>query len=56
MTSYDLIWLLIQEILKDNSSENNQKTMKNRLQSLFWSSLISCSFYILGKFSELPSI
>lgn len=25
MTSYDLIWLLIQEILKDNSSENNQK-------------------------------
>ena len=25
MTSYDLIWLLIQEILKDNSSKNNQK-------------------------------
>lgn len=25
MTSHDLIWLLIQEILKDNSSENNQK-------------------------------
>ncbi len=25
MTSYDLIWLLIQEILKDNSSENNKK-------------------------------
>ena len=25
MTSYDLTWLLIQEILKDNSSENNQK-------------------------------
>lgn len=25
MTSYDLIWLLIQEILKDNSSKDNQK-------------------------------
>ena len=24
MTSYDLIWLLIQEILKNNSSKNNQ--------------------------------
>ena len=24
MTSYDLIWLLIQEILKNKSSENDQ--------------------------------
>lgn len=24
MTSFDLIWLLIQEILKNNSSKNNQ--------------------------------
>ncbi len=24
MTSYDLIWLLIQEILKNNSSKDNQ--------------------------------
>lgn len=24
MTSYDLIWLLIQEILKDKSSKDNQ--------------------------------
>ncbi len=24
MTSYDLIWLLIQEILKNNSSKNSQ--------------------------------
>lgn len=24
MSSYDLIWLLIQEILKNNSSKNNQ--------------------------------
>ena len=24
MTSYDLIWLLIQEILKNNSNRNNQ--------------------------------
>ncbi len=25
MTSYDLIWLLIQEILKNSSSKSNQK-------------------------------
>lgn len=24
MSSYDLIWLLLQEILKNNSSKNNQ--------------------------------
>lgn len=35
MTSYDLIWLLLQEILKNNSSKDNQKTTKNRLQNLF---------------------
>lgn len=29
MTSYDLIWLLIQELLKSNSSKDNQVKNEN---------------------------
>jgi len=30
MTSYDLIWLLIQEILKNTSNKDNQSNNQNR--------------------------
>ena len=29
MTSYGLIWLLIQELLKNNSSKDNSNSKKN---------------------------
>lgn len=35
MTSYDLIWLLIQEILKNTSSDNSKTEMRNSACNLF---------------------
>ena len=46
MTSYDLIWLLKQEILKDNSSENNQKNNEKIDYKVYFGAVWSAALFI----------
>ena len=53
MTSFDLIWLLIQKLLEEKSNndpdENNQSSQEDWTKFSFRSGIASHSFYNIGK-------
>lgn len=56
MTSFDLIWLLIQKLLEEKSNndpdENNQSSQEGWTKFSFRSGIASHSFYNIGKIED----
>ena len=60
MTSFDLIWLLIQKLLEEKSNndpdENNQSSQEGWTKFSFRSGIASHSFYNIGKIEDFAYI